>query len=99
MTARCHRTDARPSPNLCSRALNPPPTGRPCAPFANGGYSMFKMLMAAVAGAAVLMSGSAQAADISGAGATFPAPVYAKWAEMYRAQTGNKLNYQAIGSG
>jgi phosphate transport system substrate-binding protein len=41
----------------------------------------------------------AQAATISGAGATFPAPVYAKWAESYKAQTGTALNYQAIGSG
>jgi phosphate transport system substrate-binding protein len=49
-----------------------------------------------VAGAAI---GAAQAADISGAGATFPAPVYAKWAETYKAQTGIGLNYQAIGSG
>jgi phosphate transport system substrate-binding protein len=48
---------------------------------------------------ALAMVGGAQAADISGAGATFPAPVYAKWAELYRAQTGNRLNYQAIGSG
>jgi phosphate transport system substrate-binding protein len=41
----------------------------------------------------------AMAADISGAGATFPAPIYAKWAETYKAQTKNGLNYQAIGSG
>jgi phosphate transport system substrate-binding protein len=41
----------------------------------------------------------AQAADISGAGATFPAPVYAKWAETYKRATGTGLNYQAIGSG
>ena len=41
-----------------------------------------------------------RAADsISGAGATFPAPVYAKWAEMYKARTGAALNYQSIGSG
>ena len=39
------------------------------------------------------------AADITGAGATFPAPVYAKWAEAYKAKTGKELNYQAIGSG
>jgi phosphate transport system substrate-binding protein len=39
------------------------------------------------------------AAEITGAGATFPAPVYAKWAEAYKAKTGNALNYQAIGSG
>ena len=39
---------------------------------------------------------AAMAASISGAGATFPAPVYAKWAEAYKAQTHNDLNYQAI---
>lgn len=39
------------------------------------------------------------AAEITGAGATFPAPVYSKWAEAYKASTGNSLNYQAIGSG
>ncbi len=42
---------------------------------------------------------SAHAADITGAGATFPAPVYAKWAEAYKAATGHSVNYQAIGSG
>src|SRR5271169_2570541 len=41
----------------------------------------------------------AQAADISGAGATFPFPVYAKWADAYKKDTGNGLNYQSIGSG
>ncbi len=39
------------------------------------------------------------AAEMTGAGATFPAPVYAKWAEKYQTKTGNQLNYQAIGSG
>ncbi len=60
---------------------------------------MFKKYLAILAGAAVMAAGAAEAADISGAGATFPAPVYAKWAEMYKDQTGNRLNYQAIGSG
>jgi phosphate transport system substrate-binding protein len=41
---------------------------------------------------------SAFAADISGAGATFPFPVYAKWAEAYNKETGNRMNYQSIGS-
>src|SRR5437899_12085370 len=41
----------------------------------------------------------AQAADITGAGATFPYPIYAKWAEAYKAKTGVGLNYQSIGSG
>jgi phosphate transport system substrate-binding protein len=43
--------------------------------------------------------GGAKATDISGAGATFPYPIYAKWAEAYRAKTGIGLNYQSIGSG
>lgn len=42
---------------------------------------------------------SAQAADITGAGATFPFPIYAKWAEAYKAASGIGLNYQSIGSG
>src|SRR5665647_3790338 len=43
--------------------------------------------------------GTANAADISGAGATFPYPIYAKWADAYKKETGNGLNYQSIGSG
>jgi phosphate transport system substrate-binding protein len=39
------------------------------------------------------------AADISGAGATFPYPIYAKWADAYKKESGNGLNYQSIGSG
>jgi phosphate transport system substrate-binding protein len=41
----------------------------------------------------------AHAGDISGAGATFPFPLYAKWADSYKKETGNGLNYQSIGSG
>lgn len=41
---------------------------------------------------------SAFAASLTGAGATFPAPVYAKWADSYQKETGNKVNYQGIGS-
>jgi phosphate transport system substrate-binding protein len=53
-----------------------------------------------LAGALAMGAASAaMAASISGAGATFPAPVYAKWAETYKAETHNDLNYQAIGSG
>ena len=59
---------------------------------------MFRSFLSAITAVAVF-AGAAQAADISGAGATFPAPLYAKWAEMYKAQTGNRLNYQSIGSG
>ena len=42
---------------------------------------------------------TALAADISGAGATFPYPIYAKWADTYKKETGIGLNYQSIGSG
>jgi phosphate transport system substrate-binding protein len=42
---------------------------------------------------------TASAADLTGAGATFPYPIYAKWAEAYKAATGIGLNYQSIGSG
>src|SRR5262245_36455335 len=53
------------------------------------------------AAAAVLAGGAtmALAADISGAGATFPYPIYAKWADAYKEETGIGLNYQSIGSG
>ncbi len=49
--------------------------------------------------AAGLLSGAAYADNFTGAGATFPAPVYTAWASAYHAATGNELNYQAIGSG
>lgn len=42
---------------------------------------------------------TATAADITGAGATFPYPIYSKWAEAYKAKTGTGMNYQSIGSG
>ena len=48
---------------------------------------------------AVAAYAPANAADISGAGATFPYPIYAKWADAYKKETGNGLNYQSIGSG
>jgi len=49
--------------------------------------------------AALLSAGAACAGDITGAGATFPYPVYAKWAETYKTQTNVGMNYQSIGSG
>ncbi|MCC2954079.1 phosphate ABC transporter substrate-binding protein PstS [Massilia sp. IC2-477] len=58
---------------------------------------MFKKILAGAA-AALVMSTSF-AADMTGAGATFPYPIYAKWAESYKAATGNGLNYQSVGSG
>ncbi len=45
------------------------------------------------------MNFTSQAVDITGAGATFPFPIYAKWAADYKAASGNAVNYQSIGSG
>jgi phosphate transport system substrate-binding protein len=49
--------------------------------------------------ATLALTGAAQAAEITGAGATFPFPLYSKWADAYKKETGNSLNYQSIGSG
>lgn len=58
---------------------------------------ILKGISAFAAGLAVSLS--VQAADLTGAGATFPYPIYSKWAEAYKAATGIGLNYQSIGSG
>jgi phosphate transport system substrate-binding protein len=59
----------------------------------------FMSYAAAATLAAALSITTGQAADISGAGATFPYPIYAKWADAYKKDTGDGLNYQSIGSG
>src|ERR1700737_2695188 len=59
-------------------------------------FSVRRVLAAA---AALSLAVTAQATDISGAGATFPYPIYSKWADAYKQQTGIGLNYQSIGSG
>jgi phosphate transport system substrate-binding protein len=62
--------------------------------------TLTQVLRAAAAAASLAAAAQlAHAADITGAGATFPYPLYAKWAETYRQQTGIGLNYQSIGSG
>jgi phosphate transport system substrate-binding protein len=61
---------------------------------------MKQLLTSFVVGASAAMAfSSALAADMTGAGATFPYPIYAKWAEAYKTSTGNGLNYQSVGSG
>ncbi len=50
-------------------------------------------------GFGLAVAAAAGAADITGAGATFPYPLYSKWAEAYKAKTGVSMNYQSIGSG
>jgi phosphate transport system substrate-binding protein len=61
--------------------------------------STFLRTFFAAAAMSVVTGLSAGAVDISGAGATFPFPIYAKWADTYKKETGNGLNYQSIGSG
>src|SRR5262249_12583498 len=58
-----------------------------------------KTTLTAAALAVAMAPFAASAADISGAGATFPYPIYAKWADTYKKETGVGLNYQSIGSG
>ena len=58
---------------------------------------MLKRIAIALAG--LLTVTAVNAADISGAGATFPFPIYAKWADAYKTETGNNVNYQSVGSG
>src|SRR5215470_1377842 len=61
---------------------------------------MASRLVLVAAGVAVAaMATAVAAADITGAGATFPYPIYAKWAEAYKNASGTGLNYQSIGSG
>jgi phosphate transport system substrate-binding protein len=61
---------------------------------------MKQLLASMLIGASALVAMSSSiAADMTGAGATFPYPVYAKWAESYKKATGNGLNYQSVGSG
>jgi phosphate transport system substrate-binding protein len=57
------------------------------------------MRFAALLSTLALAAAPAIAADITGAGATFPYPIYAKWADAYKKATGNGMNYQSIGSG
>jgi len=59
---------------------------------------MFKRFAGALS-ATMLLASAAHAGDITGAGATFPEPIYKKWAEEYKAATHNGVNYQGIGSG
>jgi phosphate transport system substrate-binding protein len=61
---------------------------------------MRKFMVGGLAAAAILFgTGTAAAVDITGAGATFPFPIYAKWADAYKTKTGVGMNYQSIGSG
>jgi phosphate transport system substrate-binding protein len=59
----------------------------------------YSAMVMGLAAAAVAYSGGASAQDVTGAGASFPAPLYSKWASDYNKSTGVKINYQSVGSG
>ena len=61
--------------------------------------SFQRALLVSAMTAVVGFAGAASAQEITGAGASFPAPIYAKWASDYNKATGVKVNYQSIGSG
>jgi phosphate transport system substrate-binding protein len=61
--------------------------------------TMNTVIFRAALAAAVLLPLSAAAEDVTGAGASFPAPVYAKWADAYNKVSGHRINYQSVGSG
>ena len=76
------------------------PVFRPVRTFQRSLYMLNRTLrIAGIAGLSLLAMSSVSAADITGAGASFPAPIYAKWADAYQKATGNRINYQSIGSG
>ena len=62
-------------------------------------FSRFKKQTAVLGFATLLVAGSVHAADITGAGSTFVYPILSKWSTSYNAKTGDKVNYQSIGSG
>jgi phosphate transport system substrate-binding protein len=75
---------------------------RDCAKSSGANMQNWRRPLLRLAAASIVGAGlaaSAVAGEISGAGATFPYPIYAKWAEAYKAKSGIKMNYQSIGSG
>ncbi len=62
-------------------------------------FQRIRLAATAALAAGTLLAPAAFAADITGAGATFPYPIYAKWADAYKKATGTGMNYQSIGSG
>jgi phosphate transport system substrate-binding protein len=62
-------------------------------------WTLARATLGAFVAAAALGAPLVSAQDVTGAGATFPAPLYAKWADAYNKATGVKINYQSVGSG
>jgi phosphate transport system substrate-binding protein len=88
----------QPEPEDCSRELKPAPAEFFWPQQQERALKLFHSLTAAGL-LAMAAAAPAAALDISGAGATFPYPIYAKWADAYKKETGVGMNYQSIGSG
>src|ERR1700681_1411251 len=100
MPCYCHGNATKPSQELINPSLRiPRPSGRPPSLTMEQTVSAYRIALFGMIGAAAISFGALAAIEISGAGATFPYPIYAKWAEAYAAKTGTKMNYQSIGSG
>src|SRR5262249_28836857 len=86
--------------NVGARPMSAPPLPRPNR-WRNRVhiFRTFSQAVVAFGAFAAASTLSASALDISGAGATFPYPIYAKWADAYKKETTVGLNYQSIGSG
>src|ERR1700730_17663515 len=88
----------QPEPEDCSRGLKPAPAEFFWPQQQERALKLFHTLTAAGL-LALAAAAPAAALDISGAGATFPYPVYARYPAAYKKETGNGMNYQSIGSG
>src|SRR6516225_6714292 len=94
----CHRPVMRPSYKDDVQGLSANQRGKDRPRAMEALVKLAKTLVAACA-LGIFTPWNALAVDISGAGATFPYPIYAKWADAYKKETGVSLNYQSIGSG
>src|SRR4051812_7655331 len=99
MSSDCHQTFVKAQLSAPKGAARGARSGADGAslPCMETSMNFLKTLVAA--GMVAASTTAAFAADITGAGATFPFPIYSKWADAYKKETGNGLNYQSIGSG
>src|SRR5215813_9145557 len=98
LSSNCHQTFIK-AVTTALKGATGSAIGREWALRSLGWRPAMNFVKAIVAAGLVAASTSAFAGDITGAGATFPFPLYSKWADAYKKETGNGLNYQSIGSG
>ncbi len=99
LSSDCHETFVKAQPTAPKGAARGARSGADGASLPCMETSMNFLKTIVAAGLVAASTTVAFAADITGAGATFPFPIYSKWADAYKKETGNGLNYQSIGSG